>query len=103
MATIDQIAALRRMINEADNVEPWTDDTLTLLIDASVDLEAAAASIWRSKAASVAHLVDISEGGSSRKMSEMYDNFLAVARSFELSSAANPSAVRAPRTREITR
>jgi hypothetical protein len=103
MATAEEIVSLRRMVNEPTNTAPWTDDTLGLIIDAAIDLDAAAASVWRSKAASVAHLVDISEGGSSRKMSEMHKNFLSIAEGYEQTSAANPALPRAPRTREIVR
>lgn len=103
MATAAQIAELRIMINQPDNVEPWTDETLGMLIDAkNGDLKAAAYSVWEGKAAQVAHLVDISEGGSSRKMSDMYKNFLAIRDTFSPDDGTNGSR-RAPMTREITR
>ncbi len=103
MATPDQITQLRIMINQPDNVAPWTDETLGILIDgAQGDLNAAAYNVWAGKAAQVAHLVDISEGGSSRKMSDMYKNFLAIRDTF---APEDPGAAghRAPMTRAIQR
>lgn len=103
MATQDQIAQLRLMINEPNNAEPWTDENLALIIDANQgDLRSSAGQVWEGKAASVAHLVDISEGGSSRKMSDMYKNFLAIAKSYTDGDGEGVGS-RAPRTREITR
>lgn len=102
MATITEIATLRLMINEPANVEPYTDDALGAIIDASTSLNTAAASIWNTKAAQVAHLVDISEGGSSRKMGDVYEQFLKMAGTFEAKDAIVGSG-RVARTREITR
>ena len=104
MATPAQIAELRIKINEPVDAEPWTDQVLGMLIDAAAgDTNAVAKTVWEGKAASVAHLVDISEGGSSRKMSDMYKNFLAIAKTFEPDNGTGPSGQRAPMTREITR
>ena len=103
MATPAQIAELRIMINQPENVEPWTDETLGMLIDAKQgDLQAAAYSVWEGKAAQVAHLVDISEGGSSRKMSDMYKNFLVIRDTFAPDDDG-PGARRPPMTRAIVR
>lgn len=102
MATTEQIAVLRSMINEPDNVEPYTDDLLGSIIDASTSLNAAAAGIWKSKAAQVAHLVDISEGGSSRKMGDVYEQFLKMADTFAEADNAVTGG-RQSMTREITR
>lgn len=104
MATLEQITLLRSMINQPTNEQPWTDDVLSVVIDSATSLDAAAATVWEGKAASVAHLVDISEGGSSRKMGDLYEQFIKMATLF--SNKANPggvAAARAPMTREITR
>lgn len=104
MATPAQIAELRIKINEPTDAPPYTDEVLGMLIDANAgDTDAVAKTVWEGKAASVAHLVDISEGGSSRKMSDMYKNFLAIAKTFEPEAGTGPTAQRAPMTREITR
>lgn len=84
MATPEEIAVLRVYINEPVNAEPYTDETLAIIIDATESLRIAAADVWDAKAASVAHLVDISEGGSSRKMSDIYDRFIALANRYRL-------------------
>lgn len=103
MATPDQIAQLRLLIDEPNNVEPYTDEVLGSIIDANDgSLNASAGQIWRGKAASVAHLVDISEGGSSRKMSDMYKNFLDIAKGFEDGDGGGTGA-RVSRTRQAVR
>lgn len=80
MATESEIAALRAAIGQPANEEPWTDAALGALIDAANgDLNLAAYNAWMSKAASAASMVDISEGGSSRKMSDVHKNALAMA------------------------
>jgi hypothetical protein len=75
MATVDEIATLRRYVAEPDETD-WTDETLGAIIDASDSLNAAALEVWDSKAATLAALVDISEGGSSRKNSDLAKNAL---------------------------
>lgn len=82
MATAAQIAEVRANVREPNDVEPYTDDYLTALIDA-YGINGASAKIWRSKAASVAHLTDISEGGSSRKTGNTYKQFLEIAKTYE--------------------
>jgi hypothetical protein len=104
MATPDQIALLRVMINEPNNEAPYTDDLLGAAIDAATSLNAAAASIWEAKAASVAHLVDISEGGSSRKMGDVYEQYLKMASMYnDKDDASGTTNGRVSMTREITR
>ena len=105
MATTEQIALLRVMINEPLNEAPYTDALLGAAIDAATTLNAAAASIWESKAASVAHLVDISEGGSSRKNGDIYEQYLAMAKLYttkDIPGEGAPTA-RQSMTREIQR
>jgi len=105
MATDADIAQLRSMIAEPINEEPYTDETLKQQIDGADSLPALAAQVWRSKAASLAHLVNISEGGSSRSMGDLYKNAIAMAGVWQ-AAAGGPAAVEtsdAPFTTEITR
>jgi hypothetical protein len=84
MATADEIAALRGLINEPDeNCEGWEDDRLAELIDGSGSLNSVAHTIWLSKASSYSTLVDVSESGSSRKLGDLYKNALAMAKMFK--------------------
>ena len=82
MATPTQIAELREAIQQPDNTAPYTDEFLSALIDA-YGLNGAAGRVWRSKASSASTLVDISEGGSSRKNSQIFENWSAIAKSYE--------------------
>ena len=102
MATQADILELRDKIKEP-TTDTYNDELLAVFID-KYGVRGAAKEIWESKAAGIAHLVDISEGGSSRKMSDIHKNFLAIARTFDDSSGSGGEAVvEAPRTRLIER
>lgn len=74
MATEDQILALRQMVNEDEECGGWDDDKLAAVIDATSTLNAAASQVWYLKAGQLATLVDVSESGSSRKLSDLRKN-----------------------------
>ena len=102
MATPQQIADLRRLINEPTQ-DPYTDQMLSDRIDeAGGDVYAVARSIWIEKAARYSGMIDIQEGNSRRQMSQLYKNALAMADSM---GEEDPSAgLRRPtRTRQIER
>ncbi len=73
MATAAQVATLRLYVAEPDETT-WTDEQLESIIDGTASLNLAAVEVWDSKAAGAASLVDISEGGSSRKNSDLFKN-----------------------------
>lgn len=84
MATVDQIAALRRMVDDVSAPQAYDDATLDLYItDNGDDLRAAAGAIWREKAASYVALVDTQEGTSRRALSDMLEHALKAAEAFE--------------------
>lgn len=82
MASTDELAALRRAtaLDPSDTV--YTDELLSDLIDSLGSLSAAAAQVWREKAAATAGMVDTTESGSSRKMSDLHKNALEIAGGF---------------------
>lgn len=83
MATPDQITSLRLLIAEPTD-ETYSDSALTVRIDAAAgDLNQVAFDIWTEKAAASAQLVDTSEGGSSRKMGDIYEQALSMAKWFK--------------------
>jgi len=81
MATVDQIARLRRMIDAVDDDSVYTDELLSDLIDVE-GFEASAAMIWKEKASSFAALVDMTESGSTRRLSQLADQALKMAATF---------------------
>lgn len=90
MATATQIAELRRLINEPTNAEPWTDAVLGARIDAADgDMPSLAGTIWREKAATYASMIDIKEGNSDRKLSQLHKQALAMADSLAGSVSAS--------------
>ena len=99
MATQLQIEELR--INTRTVGDPtYTDEFLGGLIDA-YGLTESELKVWTAKRNTVAALVDISEGGSSRKMSQLFDQYSKIVAGYGEDTSS--SAGRAPRTREITR
>lgn len=97
-------ATLRRYIAEPTEAT-YSDALLDQIYDgAGGDLEAAASEVWLDKAAKAAILVDVSEGNSSRKNSQVYTNALKQATFFGASAADTSTAgVRGARTRAIER
>lgn len=102
MATPQQIAELRLEVKEADNVAPYTDEFLGGLFDA-YGVTGAAQRVWVAKRNAVANLVDISEGGSSRKMSQLFDNYEKIVNSYQTTIETTAEAARRPMTRAATR
>lgn len=79
MATVDDIAVLRVMIAEP-SADTYTDAALSSRIDAADgNLQSVAADIWGEKAGRYAELVDVTEGGSSRKMGDLHEQALNMA------------------------
>lgn len=105
MATPDEIAAFRLLIDEADDAAPYDDQSLSNRIDGGTSVEAVARQIWLEKAASYASLVNVSESGSSRSMSDLHKNALSMAKGFGDADASAPGApaVRGVRMKRLTR
>lgn len=117
MATVvvyeEDIASLRLLIGEPLNAEPWTDVRLAEIIvatrdtDESVNLNRAAAMVWQQKASASATLVDVSESGSSRKLSDLHKNALAMQKHFSglvsVDEVVPVDVSSRPRTRAIVR
>lgn len=91
MATAEQVATLREMVGEPDDTNGWTDEKLGNLIDELVTLDAAASQIWFRKASGYAALVDVSESGSSRKLSDLHKNALAMGAFYKGNTVPTPA------------
>lgn len=101
MATAAEIAEVRVNTQEPNNVPPYTDDFIGDLIDAYGVTETEH-KIWISKRNTVANLVDISEGGSSRKNSQLFEAYSKIVAGYE-DDGGSSGTRRAPRTRAIER
>lgn len=86
MASAEDVARLRRLTNEPTEAT-YTNLVLSTYIDNNLTVEAAAAELWREKAARFAGLVDTTEGSSSRKMSQLRDAALKMAELYGGGSA----------------
>lgn len=82
---------LRRMTNEIEGDSKYTDVQLSEILTAENGvLAAAAAVIWTEKAAIWAALVDMQEGDSRRDLSDLMDNALKMADTFEKQAVHDP-------------
>lgn len=102
MATIDD---LRRAANEPEGDSSYNDDELEVILAAADNnLNAAAAAVWREKAARAAELVDMAEGESSRKLSDLSANALRMADMYQRQADSDqPSGHRPTAVGRITR
>lgn len=93
MATAAEVLELRDYINEPDDSNGWSDTKLSGYIDRYDSALAAAARVWSVKASEFSSLVDVSESGSSRKLSDLYKNATSMAAHY---SGLNGGGVVAP-------
>lgn len=84
MATAEDIDRLRRIAAIADDDETYTDEVLGTYLDNLGSLEAAAGAVWTEKAASFSGLVDVTESGSSRRLSQLHSQALTMAKAFAM-------------------
>lgn len=101
----EQVVQVRLNIAEPDETGGWTDARIQSVLDAyDQDVNASSGYIWSVKAAETATLVDISENGSSRKMSDVHKNALAMTTYYRgLVAEAVVIDTGRPRTRAIVR
>lgn len=102
------VTLLRPMINEPDDVAPYTEEELSARIAAaSGSLATVAASVWREKSARYADLVDIQEGSSKRSLGSLQGQALKMSTYYaDLAAGEDGSMIpsfRAARTRAIER
>jgi hypothetical protein len=65
-----------------DNQDPYTDELLAAMID-ELGFEAAASAIWHEKAASYTGLVDTTESGSTRRLSQLHEHALKMGNAWK--------------------
>lgn len=105
----EQLAQLRKMIDEEDGAGGWTDIALAALAEAnlatdgSYDLRKVASTVWEAKAAAYVELVNTSESGSSRSMAQKFDHAITMAKTFGTSSTGTDTSTAAPRSTKIVR
>lgn len=83
MATEAELARFRRMTDLSDTDSVYTDAVLDGMIE-DLGFDPAVAAVWREKAATVAGLVDTTESGSTRRLSQLREQYLGMA------TAVNP-------------
>lgn len=104
MATAEEIAAFRLLIDESADALPYDDVSLSLRLDAAASPQALGREIWLEKAAKYSSLVNVSESGSSRSMSDLNKNALAMAKALgDAEPDAPGGAVSGVRMHKLTR
>lgn len=102
MATNEEHLRLRRMTGEVDSAT-YSSTDLDNYINEAGSLEGAAALIWSEKASEYADLVNISEAGSSRSLSDLFEHAKAQQDYFESVGSANVALPGSSTTRAIRR
>jgi hypothetical protein len=102
VATDDQIAELRLFTAEYDE-SSYTDEALGLILDASSSTKVAASTVWTQKAAKYAALVNVSESGSSRNLSDLHQNALRMAATLGAGAEEDTVESTGIRIRRLTR
>lgn len=99
MANVEDVLLVKR---NTDSGGGWTDEQIASALDSGLSVRAVTHEIWTSVAAQSALLVDVSESGSSRKLSDLHKNALTMAKHYEETPAEAILSDR-PTTRKITR
>ena len=102
--TPEERMQLRLLIG--DTAEPTQYDDAQIdewLTATDGDPRAAASAFWYNKATEYSEMVDISEAGSSRKMSGLFTNAMALAKQFDDSIGTVDNTVTTSTTRAIVR
>lgn len=103
MATDEEIIRdVRRMADEP-TAETYSDEAILALYAQEGSAEGAAAAIWETKAGAYAKLVNVSESGSSRSMSDLHKNALTMAKYYGDQAIVPVETVTSPFTTAIER
>jgi hypothetical protein len=102
MATTEQITELRDLVNDTVAPFQFSAPQLGTFIDTNDSLRAAASRVWTVKASKLAGLVDVTEGSSSRKLSQLYQQALEMS-TFYNDDPSTASRVGKSGTRAIVR
>ena len=103
----DELIARFRLVTGIEVSDINDTDLADLLTENDGDVNLAAAAFFDRQATKFSRLVDVSESGSSRSLSQLYKNAVAMSDSYRARNAAAPPDHEAPsshsRTRLITR
>ena len=79
MATPEDIAIVKSQIPEESDAYGFDDNAITALLDGGLSTTATISSIWSGISAKSSNMVDVSESGSSRSLSQIHTNAQAMA------------------------
>lgn len=105
VVTAADIATVRGMIAETTLTDIQIAERIAATVDddGAINHARAAARIWGEKAADLADMVDVNEGGSSRKLSDLHKHALAMASHWAAVAGGGAGVVAAPMARARTR
>lgn len=100
----DTILAVRRLILDTTTPYIFSDPEIeAVLTEVDGDVDLAAGKLWRSIAAKYHKMTDITEAGSSRKLSQMFENALKMAAIYDPGELGREPVISRSTTRPITR
>jgi hypothetical protein len=101
---LDPVLVLRRQVDETEADSIYTDAELTDRLLAASSGYAAARDIWFEKVSSMTGFVNVSEGGSSRSMSQAFDHAQKMAQFYSgLADSASQGSPTGAVIRAVTR
>jgi len=104
MATFQELELVAEVRTLLPGQTLTDDEILAAYAESESSFDGMMAILWRRIASRQAGLVDIQEGSSSRKLSQLYTQALAMAERYEASAAGlEPTGPRPGRTRRIVR
>jgi hypothetical protein len=101
MATAADVQTVRENTNEEDG-DTFSDEYISALVDAG-SVASASAVIWTRKAGAFAELVNTSEAGASRALSDLHKNALTMAAKYETDAAGGATGIGRGKTHSIVR
>lgn len=87
MADIEQIEQVQKLLGPDAESGGWNEVTINTALDAGRSANYIAAKWWAQRAAETAHLIDISESGTSRPLSVIHRNAKEMAATYRTLAA----------------
>jgi len=87
VADIEQIMAVQALLGPDAELGGWTEVEINAALDAGRSANYIAARWWAQRAADTAHLIDISESGTSRQLSAIHRNAKEMAATYRALAA----------------
>lgn len=82
MAEAAQIEMVKDLLPDSWEEDGWSEEKIGLYLDAEQSVNKVMALFWEGKSSKLYQLIDVSESGSSRSLSKIYDNARTLAEHY---------------------